>query len=106
MINIEKIQPEIIDRLKPLNLDKVILFGSYAYGTPNSDSDIDLYLLKDEEEDDVNYDIEAQFKLGDLMKKYKIGFDIIYSTSNFLTSNNEPFYKIDILEKGKVLYAK
>ena len=34
--------------MKKLNPDKIILFGSYAYGTPNEDSDIDLFLLKDE----------------------------------------------------------
>jgi len=46
-IDIEKLKEEIVERLKPLNPDKIILFGSYAYGTPNEDSDIDLFLLKD-----------------------------------------------------------
>ena len=32
MINIEELKPEIIKRLKPLNLEEIILFGSYAYG--------------------------------------------------------------------------
>jgi len=47
MVDIEKIKPEIIEKLKLLNPDKIILFGSYAYGKPNEDSDIDLFLLKD-----------------------------------------------------------
>ena len=41
MVDIEKLKPLIVERLKPLNPDKIILFGSYAYGTPNEDSDID-----------------------------------------------------------------
>ena len=45
MLNIEEIKKEIIQHLKPLNLDKVILFGSHAYGTPHQDSDIDLYVV-------------------------------------------------------------
>jgi len=49
MIDIEKIKPLIIERLKPLNPDKIILFGSYAYGTPNEDSDIDLYIVTKDE---------------------------------------------------------
>ena len=49
MIEIESIKLEIIKRLEPLNLDKVILFGSYAYGTPNIDSDIDLYVVTKDE---------------------------------------------------------
>lgn len=40
---------EIIRRFKPLDLDKVILFGSFAYGTPNKDSDIDLYVVTKDE---------------------------------------------------------
>jgi len=45
MLNIEEIKKEIIQHLKPLNLDKVILFGSHAYGSPHKDSDIDLYIV-------------------------------------------------------------
>lgn len=48
MVKIEELKPLIIDRLKPLGPDKIILFGSYAYGTPNEESDIDLFLLKDD----------------------------------------------------------
>src|ERR1700691_3587345 len=32
----------IADEFKP---DKIILFGSYAYGTPNEDSDVDLLVV-------------------------------------------------------------
>ena len=42
MINIEKIKLDIVEKLKPLNPYKIILFGSYAYGSPTKDSDIDL----------------------------------------------------------------
>ena len=40
---------DILQRLKPLDLDQVILFGSYAYGNPNEDSDIDLYVVTKDE---------------------------------------------------------
>ena len=42
MIDIEQIKSEIVDRLKPLNPNKIILFGSYAYSTPHQDNNIDL----------------------------------------------------------------
>ena len=48
MINIEELKLQIIERLKPLNPDKIILFGSYAYGTPNEENDIDLYVVAKE----------------------------------------------------------
>ncbi|KAF5414277.1 MAG: hypothetical protein C5S38_05075 [Candidatus Methanophagaceae archaeon] len=45
---VENILSEIVEKLKseykPL---KIILFGSYAYGNPTEDSDIDLLILKD-----------------------------------------------------------
>ncbi len=47
MIDIEKIKPEIIKNLKSLEPDKIVLFGSYAYGKPDEDSDIDLFIFKD-----------------------------------------------------------
>ena len=45
MIDIKKIKKEIVKRVKPLNPEKVILFGSYAYGIPTEDSDIDIYIV-------------------------------------------------------------
>ena len=67
MINIEKIKPEIIERLKILEPEKIILFGSYAYGTPRDDSDIDLFLLMDTPKEET--EAKALFFLRDLMKK-------------------------------------
>ncbi len=43
------IKSEIVKRLKPLNPEKIILFGSYAYGTPNKDSDLDLYVVTNDD---------------------------------------------------------
>ena len=45
MVDIEKVKHEIVERLKPLNPDKIILFGSYAYGTPTENSDIDTLIF-------------------------------------------------------------
>lgn len=42
---------EIVDRIKQgYQPDKIILFGSYAYGHPDRDSDIDLLIIKDTSE--------------------------------------------------------
>ena len=80
MIDIEKLKPLIIKQLMPLKPDKIILFGSYAYSTPNEDSDIDLFLLKDDLTIDETryYQREARKRLLDLRLKYKInGIDIL-----------------------------
>lgn len=42
MENIKQVVEKIVERFHP---DKVILFGSYAYGQPTYDSDVDLLVL-------------------------------------------------------------
>lgn len=44
-MNIELLKKEILACLLPLKPDKVILFGSYAWGEPSADSDVDLYVV-------------------------------------------------------------
>jgi len=44
-VAIEVLKREILERLRPLDPERVILFGSYAWGHPTEDSDIDLYIV-------------------------------------------------------------
>jgi len=47
MIGKDKIS-EIVNKIViGYNPDKIILFGSYAYGNPKEDSDLDLFVIKD-----------------------------------------------------------
>ena len=106
MIDIEELKHEIIERLKLLDPDKIILFGSYAYGTPTEDSDIDLFLIKDDLA--INnfdaYELQASRSITDLIYKYKTGFDLLSASSSYLNQREDYFYKVDILQNGKVLY--
>ena len=43
----QKVVDKLVSTYSP---QKVILFGSYAYGTPDKDSDIDLLIIKDTHE--------------------------------------------------------
>jgi len=109
MIDLEELKPLIIERLKPLNPNKIILFGSYAYGTPNEDSDIDLFLLKDDL--DINdtryYQREARKRLLDLRLEYKTnGIDILSAPTEYIRNREDYFYKVDILQNGKVWYEQ
>ena len=63
MIDIEALKPQIVERLKPLNPEKIILFGSYAYGTPNEESDIDLYVVTGDDFIPKNFDEKMKLKL-------------------------------------------
>ncbi|MBD3796025.1 MAG: nucleotidyltransferase domain-containing protein [Epsilonproteobacteria bacterium] len=103
MINIKELKPLIIERLKPLNPDKIILFGSYVYVTPNEDSDIDLFLIGDVESHDArDIKVKAKLNLRELMSKYKISFDVLVAPEKFVKSREDYFYKVNILQNGKV----
>ena len=109
MLNIEEIKTEIIERLKLLKPNKIILFGSYAYGTPNEDSDIDLFLIKDDLkiEDSKEYELKALKVLRGIRSKYKTnGIDILSAPTEYINQREDYFYKVDILQNGKVLYEQ
>src|SRR5712692_9184313 len=44
---IKKIIRRVVEAYQP---DKIILFGSYAYGEPSADSDLDLLIIKNTSE--------------------------------------------------------
>ena len=102
MVDIEKLKPLIVKRLKPLNPDKVILFGSYAYGTPNEDSDIDLYIVTNDnfmpqtwkEKSDVYQKVANQ--LDDIVSMYET--DLIVHTKKMY----EKFVKMDSMFSRKI----
>ena len=110
MLNIEELKPQIVERLKPLNPDKIILFGSYAYGIPTEESDVDLFLIKDDLEISQmkDYKLELQKRLFDLQKTYFLGIDLFVDSSQRVQDRisrvKDQFYK-EILTKGEVLYG-
>jgi uncharacterized protein len=84
MLNSDVIQ-EIIDCLsKPPRPLRVILFGSYAYGLPHEDSDIDLLVILDKDEKSNNYRTliqnrqEVSGRLQSLKKRYPVDL-IVYT---------------------------
>lgn len=111
MLNIETIKLEILKRLEPLNLNQVILFGSYAYGTPHRDSYIDLYVVTNDDYIPQNFDVKMNLKLTvskaikDLQKIIPI--DIITHTKKmhekFIEINSS--FSREILQNGVKIYS-
>lgn len=111
MLDIEQLKKEIVNKLKPLNPDKIILFGSYAYGKPHKKSDIDLYVVSSDDFIPKNWKEKMQIKLKfskalrELRQEYDI--DLITHTKKMY----EKFLELDsmfsreILHKGQVLYG-
>lgn len=66
----EKIVLRIVALEKPL---KIILFGSYAYGNPTEDSDLDLLIVKKH----FNSSIEETRKIRKVLKDINMPKDIL-----------------------------
>jgi len=103
MVDIEILKNEIVERLKPLDPDKIILFGSYAYGTPNEDSDIDLYVVTKDEfmpqsfRENMNIKLKVSKAIDDICKKYPT--DLITHTR----AMHNKFIKLDSMFSRKIL---
>ncbi len=103
MINIEELKPLIVERLKPLNPDKIILFGSYAYGTPNENSDIDLYVVTNDDfmpktwKEKHTISQKVSQRLKDICEKYPT--DIITHTKTM----HKKFVEMDSMFSRKIL---
>lgn len=74
----DKIKNQIISALKPLNPLKIILFGSYAYGQPSNESDIDLYIVTRDSYMPSNFNdkMELKLKIAEPLKKIRQMMDI------------------------------
>jgi uncharacterized protein len=51
----ENLKNQILQNLKAIDPDQVILFGSHAWGDPTSESDIDLYVVTKDDFIPVNW---------------------------------------------------
>jgi predicted nucleotidyltransferase len=99
---------EISDILAQYGIEKVILFGSYASGTENKYSDIDLMIIKNIPENETR-DLRISLKKALWLKlgELSYSFDIIVDNEKRIQERIEMgdlFYK-EIWLKGKTIYA-
>jgi predicted nucleotidyltransferase len=102
---IQKIKDMILETLGN-DCEKIILFGSYAYGIPREESDIDIYVvLKDGGKKPILalQDIEHEFG----KHKYYEDVDILANyKSRFEERSKLPAMERTIANKGVVLYDR
>jgi predicted nucleotidyltransferase len=103
---------QIYNRLKKINPYKIILFGSYAYGIPKEDSDIDLIVVTNDMSYPKNYKehmeiyLKVSHLLTDIIKNQSIDL-IVYTRPMY-----DKFIELDSMfarevhKKGKILYEK
>ncbi|MCM8809705.1 MAG: nucleotidyltransferase domain-containing protein [Candidatus Omnitrophica bacterium] len=106
--NIEKIIQLIVKKLvEKYDPEKVILFGSYAYGNPTEDSDIDILIIK-------NTDKKRRVDRFVEVKRLLYNPDFYIPISPIVLTNQEVKERLEIgddfieeiLTKGKIVYEK
>lgn len=96
---IQRVSDEIARKFQP---QRIILFGSYAYGTPTEDSDVDLLVVLPFEEKTAKKATEIS-----LAVRANFPIDLIPITPTRLQERLDmgDFFIREITERGKVLHA-
>jgi predicted nucleotidyltransferase len=96
---IKRFARRIAQKFQP---EKIILFGSYAYGTPHEESDVDLLVVMP-----TRNPIDQAIRI-DLAFKRPFSLDLMVRTpkqiERGLSKGDCDWFLREIMEKGKVLY--
>jgi predicted nucleotidyltransferase len=98
----EKSINELAEKIaREFHPDKIILFGSYAYGNPSPDSDVDLLVI-------MPFEGKGPYKAAEIRLRVRPKFpvDFLLRTPEKLKERLAmgDFFMREIMDKGKVLY--
>ena len=99
---LQKIVNRIVSAVDP---KAIILFGSYAYGNPDRNSDLDILVVVDRL---LNSKRNLRIKIRKSLQDLLISKDIIVATVDEIEewSNVPQAFLTSIVKKGKVLYER
>ncbi|MDW8367751.1 MAG: nucleotidyltransferase domain-containing protein, partial [Abditibacteriales bacterium] len=97
---------EVVRRIvAAIDPDKIILFGSYAHGTPHEHSDLDLFVIKSGQYDRL----EMQGRIDSLFWDMSLPMDILVRTPEQVERElalGSSFIRVHVLQRGQVLYER
>ncbi len=100
----DDIKKQIVDALKPLKPEKIILFGSYAYGMPNENSDLDICVVRK----DYQNKWQEKVKIRELLNNIRMPIDILNPKADefefYRNEINSVYYDVD--KKGILLWKQ
>lgn len=97
---IEEVVDQIVERFQP---ERIILFGSYAYGRPRPESDVDLLVVLETPLKETEQAVNICQAID-----YHFGLDLIVRTPATLARRlalGDPFLH-EVVSQGKVLYER
>ena len=98
---IQEAVKRLADTYQPLT---IYLFGSYAWGTPHEDSDLDFLVILN---DDVKLNLALQIKGKYALKNMEVSTDIVLNHKFFFTTRAEHPSTLQhkIIKEGKLVYG-
>ena len=103
---------QLLEALKQADPYRIILFGSYANGTSDENSDIDLVVILDNDDVAKTYDerLKKKLSINRLVRNinYKIALDVlVYSKEEVKIIKEYGNYFMEEVENtGKIIYEK
>ncbi|MCI0695285.1 nucleotidyltransferase domain-containing protein [candidate division KSB1 bacterium] len=97
---IRAVVKQIAEKFRP---EKIILFGSYAYGKPRPESDVDLLVVMETSLRNSQQAVQIARAID-----YHFGLDLLVRSPQQLAERLAlgDFFLQEVVEKGKVLYAR
>lgn len=102
----EDILSEVIRRLvEEFDPEKIILFGSRAWGNPGPDSDYDLFVIVDESREHA---IRRAQRAHRCLRRLPISTDVLIKTRSEVDKFSGVYASLEaeVLERGKILYER
>jgi predicted nucleotidyltransferase len=101
MVTMQEIQDVCDQIVRQFHPEKVILFGSYAYGTPRPDSDVDLLVV-------MPHEGHPAYQAARIRSALRSNFsmDVLVRDANTMRQRlewNDLFLR-EVTERGRVMY--
>ncbi|MCB4755447.1 MAG: nucleotidyltransferase domain-containing protein [Elusimicrobia bacterium] len=105
-IKYQQIRQAALKMAEAVRPEKIILFGSYAHGRHNADSDVDFLLVVNDRSRKQRH--EASMKASSALVPRPFPVDIVVRSADDIPwrIREGDFFLEDIMEKGRVLYEQ
>ena len=87
--------------LQTVPAEAIYLFGSYAYGTPSEDSDLDIYVVVPENTGDL-IDLQADIRMN-LWQKKTLPMDLLLGKASVFNRRKQGLTLENVIAKSGVL---
>jgi uncharacterized protein len=102
----------LVERLLQIQPEKIILFGSHAYGEPTDDSDLDILVVTSDNQIPSNFTEKSEIYLrvsktiSDIKKDFPVDLIVHTKAMHDLFNKTDSMFAKEVRKMGKVLYEK